>query len=79
MKVIILDQFTGPSPYALSIKPMKFTELAELYNGLGASYGVTPRVCEVPDDYRPALCETVYAEDASGNAYAWRYNWDSSG
>jgi len=81
MKVIILDQFTGPSPYTLSIEPMKFTELEE-YLSLGwfkAGYGVTPRVADVPDDYHPAVCETVYAENEDGNAYAWRYNWDSSG
>ena len=81
MKVIILDQFTGPSPYALSVHPMKFTDLEECL-ALGqfpASYGVQPRLADVPEDYRPAMCETVYAEDEDGNAYAWRYNWDSSG
>jgi hypothetical protein len=81
MKVIILDQFTGPSPYGLSITPMKFAELEErvTLGEFNTQWGVRPRVTEVPEDYRPEMCETVYAENEDGNAYAWRYNWDSSG
>lgn len=80
-KVIIIDQFTGPSPYQLQQQPMRFCELRERLS-LGqyaARYGVVPREVEVAANYRPALCETIYTEDASGNVAVWRYNWDSSG
>ena len=80
-KVIIIDQFTGPSPYQLQQTPMPYRELQERLE-LGqyvARYGVKPREVEVPETYRPAMCETVYTEGPQGEVQVWRYNWDSSG
>lgn len=81
--VVILDQFVGPSPYQLQQEPMSFADLVSDVRAHPEDYTTTmghrPEVKEVPDDYRPVLCTTVFAADEQGNAFAWRYNWDSSG
>ena len=80
MKVLIVDQFSGVSPYDLQRHPVKFDDICrEILSAKPPSYGQKASLEEVPDDYEPRFCTTVIAADENGNAYAWRYNWDSSG
>lgn len=82
-RVLILDQFAGPTPYWLQQHPTPFEELVREVEAdpkrFTIFFGQRPEVVEVTDDFRPTLCTTVYHADANGNAEAWRWHWDSSG
>lgn len=81
-KVLIVDQFSGISPYSLQQHPIKFddlvTEILALpYNP--RSFHFKPEVCDVDDSFVPKMCTTVIRANADGYAEAWKYRWDSSG
>lgn len=81
-RVLVMDQFVGPSPVDLQQHPLRFDELvrealdynAELKHAWNKS-----KVLEVEDDYKPEWATTVYRADADGMAEVWKHRWDSSG
>jgi hypothetical protein len=80
-RVLIMDQFKGPSPYSLRERPMMFEAvvdwaLAQETNG----YWRKPEVTEVEENFIPPYATTVYrANPTTGVAEVWKYRWDSSG
>jgi len=78
-RVLILDQFVGPTPYDLQQKPIRFADLIDVSLRIDHRPWRKPEVKDVPEDYVPEMCTTVYIEGEDGNAVAWRYRWDSSG
>lgn len=80
IKVLIVDQFSGVSPYNLQQHPVPFEELIDqVINGPQYSSIRKPEVREVPLDFKAEFLTTVLKADANGNAEVWTYNWDSSG
>jgi len=78
VRVLIVDQFSGVSPYALAKTPVLFEELAA--EAIAAGHPWTkPEVKDVPDDFVPRMATTLVAADANGYAYVWRARWDTSG
>jgi hypothetical protein len=78
--VLILDQFVGPTPYNLQRWPIRFDQLvlAQTTKQHSGPWRA-PEVKDVPEDFVPEMATTVYAEDKDGNAFAWKYRWDTSG
>jgi hypothetical protein len=78
-KVLIVDQFSGVSPYYLQKNPMRFDELVTEILESNARPWRQPRVEEVSNDFQPPMCTTVVRADKDGMAEVWKYRWDSSG
>lgn len=79
-KVLIVDQFVGPSPYDLQRYPTPFDALCEqVIADYKPSSFRKPEIREVTDDFVPEWCTTVIRANADGIAEAWRCHWDSSG
>ena len=84
MKVLIVDQFAPvPSPYDLSVHPMKFEDLIDLVMGMKMPNYIfnKPEVKVIvdPEGYWPPYATTVYRANGDGNAEMWKCRWDSSG
>ncbi len=81
MRILVVDQFCGLSPYWLQQHPTNFEQLAkEVLSERVASIGrKTPQLLEVDESYSPPWCTTIFRADADGMAEVWKYRWDSSG
>jgi hypothetical protein len=82
MRLLVVDQFSGLSPYWLSQNPSKFDELAAEMIGQNTPQTWRPaKVIEVEDvkTHRAEHCTTVFYEDENGMAKHLCHNWDSSG
>lgn len=93
MKILLVDQFSGITPYELSRRPMTFEELIALVQknwdqraeelmaqyGAGAWLGQAPEVLDVDEKYQPPFATTTFRAGDDGMAEVWRYRWDSSG
>jgi hypothetical protein len=82
MKVLIVDQFSGPTPYQLQQNPMRFDELCEeMLAAEGMRYGYKTEVREVRDVASMVVprCTTVWHADAQGMAAMLTCRWDTSG
>ena len=79
IRVLITDQFAGPTPYALQRSPMLFDQLcAEMLAQEPALFNPT-RVLDVDEDFVPARCTSIWRADEHGYAVLWKYQWDTSG
>jgi hypothetical protein len=82
MKVLIVDQFSGPTPYQLQQNPMPFDELcAEMLAVESLRYGYKTEVREIgdPATMQVPRCTTVWHADEKGMAQVLCYRWDTSG
>jgi hypothetical protein len=82
MKVLIVDQFFGPSPFYVMQKRPTLDELVAISESMvmkAVPLVRKPVVKDVPDDFSPDMCTTVYAADKDGIAFMWKYRWDSNG
>lgn len=79
MRVLVLDQFSTPSPYQLQHHPRRFSDLVA--EKLAEPRQFNPaRVEDVdPVTFKPEMCTTVIREGADGVAEIWMTRWDSSG
>lgn len=79
-KVLILDQFSGVTPYWLDEHRQSFDELctmtvrSDFYNGLGRK----PLVKEVDATFRTSYGTTCLRAAVDGTAEVWQYRWDSN-
>lgn len=86
INVVILDQFTGPSPYELNKlriegTPLKWEEfLSQALNG-EFNGTVSWRHARFTDELQPRLdmAESAYRADAQNNVELFNAKWDSSG
>lgn len=81
-KVLIVDQFSGVSPYYLKQDPQKFDDLCKrVLNAEPSKIFLhrKPELKEVDDNFQPPFATTVLRADKNGNAEVWRANWDTSG
>ena len=81
-KVLVIDQFSGISPYKLqNSPPIPFDSLvsAVFERHESTPYYRKPEILEVNEDYNPPFATTVLRANADGNAEVWKYRWDSSG
>jgi hypothetical protein len=86
MKILLVDQFSAtPTPYELSIRPMKFDEfvaqeLERDQHKLGPGFHLRrTQLLEVNDDYEVPFATTAFREASDGTVEVWRYRWDTSG
>lgn len=88
MRVLITDQFFGPSPYDLQQCPVQFETLVadmlkedkERKEKFPNDYFTREaKVLDVADDFKPEWCTTIWRADGNGNAEVWKCKWDSSG
>lgn len=79
MKILLVDQFQGPSPYEVQQNPRTFEALCEQVLAAAPPGWRKPQVLEVSGSYIPPYCTTAWRADENGMAECWRYNWDSSG
>ena len=80
MTIVILDQFSGPSPYMLQQEPLVWEEfLAGVRGGLFASRWRPAQIVEA--DQVPALrmATTAYCRADDGTVMVAGDRWDSSG
>lgn len=79
MKILVIDQFSGITPYELQQRPRMFDELVA--EELAKPRHIHPaQVLEVePDNFQPEWATTVIRADDSGMAVVWMTRWDSSG
>jgi hypothetical protein len=81
-RVLIVDQFSGPSPYELHLHPITFDDLIAKVQRDEAEHRPShpSRVVEVDEEtFSPQWCTTAFCADPDGWAITWRMNWDSSG
>lgn len=79
MRVLILDQFTGPSPYELQARPRLFEDVVAEQMALAHPWK-RPRLEDVdPEAFTLEMCTTVLRAREDGYAEVWRARWDSSG
>ena len=82
MKILVMDQFAGTSPYWLQENPILFEELckAALENVKPTDWRPS-KILEVDENYKTQipLCTTAYRDRGDGYTECWCYNWDSSG
>lgn len=82
MKILLVDQFHGPSPYWLSTQHPRLTFEVLVERVLAepqARFGHRSEVLEVPDTFLPPWGTTTFRAGPNGEAQLWRYHWDSSG
>ena len=83
MKVLIVDQFSGVTPYYLQQNPTPFDDLCEelLEHEKKSPNRWNPtRVEEVDGNtFVPPRCTSVFAATDEGLAYLFKWNWDTSG
>lgn len=80
--VIIIDQFSGPTPYSLQQNPMRWADLRKQVeeDPERFRFGFTqPVIREVEENFYPQMATTVYAEGENGEVIVWKHRWDSSG
>jgi len=81
VKLLIVDQFDGPSPYQLQQQPMKFDDLVEmklLQEKEHPNMFRPTRLIDKPEGFTVPHCTTVWREGEDGNAVVFGLNWDSS-
>lgn len=88
MRVVILDQFCGLTPYLLenfrkdgkNFRVSDFEVGGSMHDLCTPSPRKKPRVENIdPSTYELEECTTVLEEDLDGVLKVWRYRWDSSG
>lgn len=79
MKILLVDQFRGPSPYEISKHPCTFDGLCNEVLARGETDYRRAKVLEVDESFIQPDCTTAWRADANGMAECWRYSWDSSG
>ena len=80
--VIVLDQFRGPTPHALSLKPQRWRHfLLRVDRGDYNSTAVAAERTTVADLERTGqrMATTAYRCGPGGTVQIWRMRWDSSG
>ena len=71
-RVLIVDQFGGPSPYSLQVHPVHFEDLIRDV--------VAAELADVPDDFTPRRgTMLIRAHPTSGLAEVWKSKIDSTG
>lgn len=80
MKILLVDQFSGPSPYQVQqAGPISFETFCADALAAPCSTWRKPKVLEVEESYDPPDCTTTWRADEAGNAVPWKCRWDSSG
>jgi hypothetical protein len=79
--VVILDQFSGYTPYYFQKNPMRFEDLEADAREDPMFFGTyRPAVIGyVTEAFTPEWCTTVYRADRDGMVELFRCSWDSSG
>ena len=84
-KILVVDQFSGLTPYWLQKNPTPFAELVSDENlaamaAVTPKFGTKPHVLETDESWSPEMCQTsVRANPETGLAEVWKCRWDSSG
>lgn len=80
-KVLVVDQFSGLTPYWLSQNSTQFEALCASVMSETTAHGAfnPPKVLEVDETFRTPFTTTCFRADVDGNAEIWQYRWDSSG
>jgi len=83
MKILVVDQFSGITPYWLSQNPILFNELcAEAHIALERQqlWGFTsPRLLDVEESWTPEIGQTALRAGKDGLVEIWKCKWDTSG
>jgi hypothetical protein len=79
MKVLVVDQFVGPSPALIQSHPRKFDELVvEVLSTPPSGFGFRkPELLDVDSSYDPPWATSTFIEGPDGNARAWKLRWNS--
>lgn len=81
--VIVLDQFSGPTPNALAQQPLPWSEfVANVHAGKYTVGWRVPEHTTVGDLERSGglrIASTAYRCGANGFVEVWRVKWDTSG
>ncbi len=77
IRVLLVGQFSGISPYELQQHPIRFEALVAEALAEPSGYR-KPQVLDVEEGYRPPFATTVLRAGADGQAEVWKYYWDSS-
>lgn len=80
MTLVILDQFTGPSPYALNRDPVAWPVfMAAVRSGVYDAFSWhKAQIVESGREYTLPSATTAYVE-RDGLVAVWRTAWDTSG
>jgi hypothetical protein len=81
-QVLLLDQFSGVTPFSLQENPTKFDDLVKLTTTPSERWWgyKTPQLHEhVADDFELPMASTAIISDDNGYARVWRARWDTSG
>lgn len=80
VEAVVVDQFSGPTPYTLQKQPIKWEQfIKDVKDGEYDRYnGRAAEIIHADKSYRPAWGTTVYKKDPNGNVQVWLSNWDSS-
>lgn len=84
-RILVVDQFSGMSPYWLKNNPCQFEALVAEVLGQASvdpkKFGFrAPYVATVTEEsYRPEMATTSFRAKADGMAEVWKSRWDSSG
>ena len=79
MKILLVDQFSSPTPYQLHQEPESFEALCAAILAGPQPMFRKAKVLDVSESYSPPDCTTAFCADENGMAKTWKYNWDSSG
>lgn len=81
MKVLVVDQFSGFTPYWLQEHPTRFDDLCDLAVNHEPQTWVrhVAQILDVEESYVPPFATITYRADAHGMAEVWKLRVDSSG
>lgn len=83
-RILLLDQFSGITPYSLQQNPEQFDDLVRRVMSPAEAQSWTAftrplLIDRADDDFYLPMGTTAIEADANGRAQVWRTHWDSSG